>query len=172
MPVCLDDYICEDHICRVIDAFTKRLDMCALEFKFAEWKDKGSPPYDPRMMLNLYIYGYLHRVRSSRRLEAETKRNVEVIWLMNELKPDNKTISNFRTDNAKPLKKAFREFSMMCRELDLYGGEVEATDGTKFRANNSRKNNHNEGYQYRRASPAPGQTTFQWSGLPRQAASA
>jgi hypothetical protein len=96
------------------------------------------------MTLNLYIYGYLHRVRSSRRLEAETKRNIEVIWLMNELKPDDKTISNFRTDNAAALKKTFREFSVMCRELELYGGETEATDGTKFRANNSRKNNHNE----------------------------
>jgi transposase len=144
LPVCLDDYINEDHICRVISAFTERLDMCGLGFKYGEWKDRGCHPYDPRMMLNLYIYGYLHRVRSSRRLEAETKRNIEVMWLMNELKPDDKTISNFRTDNAVALKKTFREFSVMCRELELYGGEMEATDGTKFRANNSRKNNHNE----------------------------
>jgi transposase len=144
MPVCLDDYISEDHICRVIDAFTMRLDMRALEFKYAEYQDKGSPPYDPRMMLNLYIYGYMHHVRSSRRLEAETRRNVEVMWLMDELQPDDKTICNFRTDNTQALKKTFREFSLMCRELGLYGGEVEATDGTKFRANNSRKNNHNK----------------------------
>jgi transposase len=144
LPVCLDDYIPENHICRVITAFTEQLDMCVLEFKYAESKDKGCRPYDPRMMLNLYIYGYLHRVRSSRRLEAETKRNIEVMWLMNELKPDDKTISNFRTDNVAALRKTFREFSLMCRELELYGGEVEATDGTKFRANNSRKNNHNK----------------------------
>ena len=144
LPVCLDDYISEDHICRVIDAFTGRLDLCASGYKYAEWKDKGCRPYDPQMMLNLYIYGYLHRVRSSRRLEAETTRNVEVMWLMNELKPDDKTICNFRKDNAKALKKTFREFVVMCRELDLYGGEVEATDGTKFRADNSRKNNHNK----------------------------
>jgi len=107
-------------------------------------KSTGCRPYDPRMMLNLYIYGYLHRVRSSRRLEDETKRNVEVMWLMQDLRPDDKTICNFRTDNAKALKKTFREFSIMCRELGLYGKEVEATDGTKVRANNSLKNNYNQ----------------------------
>jgi transposase len=73
LPACLDDYIPENHICRVISAFAEQLDICAPEFKYAEWKDKGCRPYDPRMMLNLYIYGYLHRVRSSRRLEAETE---------------------------------------------------------------------------------------------------
>jgi len=105
MPVCIDDYISENHICRLIEAFTGQLDMSALGFKYAERKETGCRPYDPRMMLNLYIYGYLHRVRSSRRLEGETKRNIEVMWLMNELKPDDKTICNFRTDNAAALKK-------------------------------------------------------------------
>ena len=144
MPVCLDDYIAADHICRVISSFVEQLDLVALGFKYAEWKDRGCSPYDPGMMLCLYIYGYLHRVRSSRRLEAETTRNVEVMWLMNDLKPDDKTISNFRKDNAKALRETFRTFNLMCRELDLYGGEVTATDSTKFRANNSRKNNHNK----------------------------
>jgi transposase len=143
LPVCLDDYISESHICRVINAFTEQLDLFALDFKYAECKDKGCRPYDPRMMLNLYLYGYLHRVRSSRRLEAEAKRNIEVMWLINELKPDDKTICNFRKDNAQALRKTFREFARMCNELELYGRETAATDGTKFRANNSRKNNHN-----------------------------
>ena len=101
LPVTLDDYVPEDHICRVIDAFTVQLDMAALEYKYAESKSTGCRPYDPRIMLNLYIYGYLHRVRSSRRLEDETKRNVEVMWLLQELKPDDKTICNFRKDNTK-----------------------------------------------------------------------
>jgi hypothetical protein len=96
------------------------------------------------MMLNLYIYGYLNRVRSSRRLEAETQRNVEVMWLMDGLTPDDKTICNFRRDNAKPLRRTYREFSLICNEMGLYGGETEAEDGSKFRANNSRKNNHNK----------------------------
>jgi hypothetical protein len=95
------------------------------------------------MMLNLYIYGYMNRVRSSRRLEAETQRNVEVMWLMEGLTPDDKTISNFRKENTRALRETFRVFVQMFRELGLYGGEVEATDGTKFRANNSRKHHHN-----------------------------
>jgi transposase len=144
LPASLDDYIPEDHICRVINAYTAQLDMVALGFKYAECKDTGSPPYNPRMMLNLYIYGYLNRVRSSRRLEAEAKRNVEVMWLLEDLRPDDKTICNFRKDNGKALKKSFREYVRMCRELELYGGELEAQDSSKFRADNSRKNNHNK----------------------------
>jgi transposase len=143
-PACLDDYLPEDHICRVISAFTGQLDMAALGFKYAECKDTGSPPYDPRMMLNLYIYGYLHRVRSSRRLRDEAKRNVEAIWLMDGLRPDDKTICNFRKDNGAALRKTFREFVRMCRALQLYSGELQAQDSTKFRADNSRKNNHNK----------------------------
>ena len=144
MPKSLDEYVSEEHICRVICAFTKQLDMVSMGFKYAESKDVGNRPFDPRMMLDLYIYGYLHRVRSSRRLEAETQRNVEVMWLMEGLTPDDKTISNFRKDNGKALREAFRAFNRMCKKLDLFGGELAATDGSKFRANNSRKNNHNK----------------------------
>ena len=144
LPVSLDDYVPENHICRLINAFTEQLDMVALGYKYAECKTTGSHPYDPRMMLNLYIYGYLHRVRSSRRLRDETVKNVEVMWLMEGLYPDDKTICNFRTDNAKALKETFREFARMCSEFGLYGGEIIATDGTKIRANNSLKNNHNK----------------------------
>ena len=143
LPASLDDYVPKDHICRLIFAFTERLDMAALEYKHAKCKSTGCRPYDPRMMLNLYIYGYLHRVRSSRRLRDEAGRNVEVMWLMEGLQPDDKTICNFRTDNAKALKKTFREFVRTCRGIGLYGGELVATDGTKFRASNSLKNNHN-----------------------------
>ena len=144
LPPCVDDYVPEDHMCRVIKAFTSQLDMKEQGYTYAECKDTGCPPYDPRMMLNLYIYGYLNRVRSSRRLQAETTRNVEVMWLMEGLRPDDKTISNFRTDNAQAIRKSFRAFNLMCRELQLYGGELEATDSVKFRANNSRKNNYNK----------------------------
>jgi len=140
----LDEYVPEDHICRVICVFTGHLDMSALGYKYAEVKEVGNRPYDPRMMLNLYRYGFLNRVRSSRRLESETHRNVEVMWLMDGLTPDDKTISNFRKDNAKALRLTFREFSRMCRALGLYGGEAAATDSVKIRANNSRKNNHNQ----------------------------
>ena len=144
LPPSLDDYVPEDHICRVISAFTGQVDIAALGYKYATCKDTGSPPYDPRMMLNLYIYGYLHRVRSSRRLRDEAARNVEVMWLMNGLTPDDKTVCNFRADNSKALRKTFRAFTVMCREMQLYGGELEATDSVKFRADNSRKNNHNQ----------------------------
>jgi len=144
MPMSLDEYVPEEHMCRVISAFTGQLDMKELGYKYADCKGLGNRPFDPRMMLNLYLYGYLNRVRSSRRLEAETHRNVEVMWLMEGLTPDDKTISNFRKDNTEALRKTFRAFVKMLRKLDLYGGEVEATDGTKFRANNSRKNNHNK----------------------------
>ena len=144
LPASLDDYVPEYHICRLIYAFTERLDMATLGYKYAECKNTGCRPYDPRMMLNLYIYGYLHRVRSSRRLRDETIRNVEVMWLMEGLRPDDKTICNFRKDNAKALKETFREFARMCQELKLYGGEVIATDSVKIRAKNALDNNHNE----------------------------
>ena len=144
LPACMDDYVSEDHICRVICAFTEQLDMAALGYKYADCKGIGNRPYDPRMMLNLYLYGYLHRVRSSRRLRDETKRNIEVMWLMEGLTPDDKTICNFRKDNSHALRETFREFGRMCREVGLYGGEVVATDSVKIRANNSIDNNYNK----------------------------
>jgi transposase len=142
LPISLDEYIADDHICRVIDAFTRQVDISNLGFKYAEYKKTGCRPYDPRMMLNLYVYGYLHRVRSSRRLRDEAVRNVEVMWLVNGLSPDDKTISNFRKDNTEALRKTFQTFVQMCRRLGLYGEELTANDGTKFRANNSLKNNY------------------------------
>jgi transposase len=144
LPASLDEYVPEDHICRVITAFTGQLDMAGLGFKYAECKSTGCRPYDPQMMLDLYLYGYLHRVRSSRRLRDETRRNVEVMWLLEGLCPDDKTICNFRKDNTKALREIFRVFTQMCRKFGLYGEELEATDSAKFRANNSLKNHRNK----------------------------
>jgi transposase len=143
-PMCLDDYIEQDSICRVIAAYVNSLDMASLSFKYAQTKDTGRPPHDPAGMLMLYLYGYLNRIRSSRRLEAETKRNVEVMWLMEKLTPDDKTICNFRKDNAIALKKVFREFSLWRSRQGLYGKELVAVDGSKIRANSSRKNIHTQ----------------------------
>jgi transposase len=143
-PLCLDDYIGEDNICRVIDAFAKSIDYAEMGFKYANAKDAGRPAYDPAKMLALYIYGYMNRVRSSRGLEAETRRNVEVMWLMGKLTPDDKTICNFRKDNSASLKKVFREFSLWCGRQGLYGGKLIAIDGTKMRANSSRKGIHSK----------------------------
>ena len=144
VPVSLDEYVPENHICRVIKAFTDQVDVNKEGYKYAECKDRGCKPYDPRMMLSLYMYGYLHRVRSSRRLRDETRRNIEVMWLMDGLTPDDKTISNFRTNNKAALKQTFLEFVDMCRKVGLYGEEVIATDGTKIRANNSLKKHFNK----------------------------
>ena len=142
LPMCLDDYVGEDSVCRVIEAYVRSLDLAALGFKHAKARGCGRPPYDPAAMLCLYIYGYMNRIRSSRRLEAETCRNLEVMWLLEELTPDDKTICNFRKDNAAALKNAFREFSLWCSCQGLYGKELVAVDGTKTRANSSRKNIH------------------------------
>ena len=140
MPMCLDDYIEPNNICRVIATFVNNLDLLELGFKYAKTKTSGRPSYNPARMLMLYIYGYMNRIRSSRRLDAEARRNVEVMWLMEKLTPDDKTISNFRKDNAKALKNVFRIFNYWCNNNDLFGKELLAIDGTKIRANCSWKN--------------------------------
>lgn len=150
MPLCLDDYIKEDSLCRVIAAYVGTLDMKELGFQYAEPKRTGRSPYNPSNMLSLYLYGYLNRIRSSRRLEAETHRNVEVMWLMEKLTPDDKTISEFRRNNAEALKKVFRAFSLWCNGQGLYGKELVAVDGTKIRANSSRNNIHTKQYTEKR----------------------
>lgn len=140
-PESLDDYVATDNPVRFLDAFAASLDLFALGFARARCADTGRPPYDPAALLKLYLYGYLHRIRSSRALEAECHRNVEVIWLVRKLSPDFKTIADFRKDNLKPLKAVHRQFIVLCRKLDLFGGELLAIDGSKFRAVNSRDNN-------------------------------
>jgi len=137
---CLDEFVGEDNAVRVIDAFVDMLDMEELGMRYAKVKGTGRLPYNPGDMLKLYIYGYSNRVRSSRRLETETQRNVEVMWLIKGLRPDDKTISNFRHNNAQVVKKVFSQFNRVCLGLGLFGGETVGIDGSKFRANNGRKN--------------------------------
>jgi transposase len=140
-PESLEDYIAADNPVRFLDAFVDWLDLPALGFARAICADTGRPPYDPSALLKLYLYGYLHRLRSSRALEAECHRNVEVIWLLRKLAPDFKTIADFRKDNLKALKAVHRQFLLLCRKLELFGGQLLAIDGSKFRAVNSRDNN-------------------------------
>ena len=138
-PEVIDDYITEENPVRFMDAFVDSLDMRKLGFKHAELSQTGRPPYDPSDLLKLYIYGYLNRVRSSRFLERECEKNVEVMWLLKKLTPDFKTIADFRKDNRDAIKKVFKEFTYLCKKLDLFGGELVAIDGSKFKAVNSKK---------------------------------
>ena len=140
-PESLEDYVAADNPVRFLDAFVGSLGLRALGFVKAHCANTGRPPYDPAALLKLYLYGYLHRIRSSRCLESECHRNVEVIWLVRKLCPDFKTIADFRKDNLKALKAVHRQFIVLCRKLDLFGGELLAIDGSKFRAVNSRDNN-------------------------------
>src|ERR1700684_1316221 len=120
LPEAVDDYVEADNSVRFIDAFVEGLDLQAAGFARVEAKATGRPGYAPSDLLKLYIYGYLNRVRSSRRLEAETRRNVEVIWLLRHLRPDFKTIADFRRDNRNAFRPIFRQFVLLCRQLDLF----------------------------------------------------
>jgi transposase len=144
-PESLEEYVAKENPVRFLDAFIAGEDLAALGFTNAHCATTGRPPYDPAALLKLYLYGYLHRIRSSRRLEAECHRNVELIWLTGKLTPDFKTIADFRKDNLKPLKAVAHKFTLLCRKLDLFGGELLAIDGSKFRAVNSRQHNFNAG---------------------------
>src|SRR6201993_1577448 len=128
------DYVGSDNPVRFIDAFVDRLDLAAAGFGRVEPKVTGRPAYAPADLLKLYIYGYLNRVRSSRRLEGETHRNIEVIWLLRHLKPDFKTIADFRRDNRNAFRHVFRQFVLLCRQLDLFGRELLAVDCTRKKA--------------------------------------
>lgn len=141
LPPSLEDYVHTQAPVRVIDAFVDDLDMAGLEFTKATPALTGRPAYDPRDLLKLYLYGYLHRVRSSRRLEAEATRNLEVMWLLRQQRPDFKTIADFRKDNVRSFKGVLREFNLLCRKLELFGAELLAIDGTKFKAQNSNERN-------------------------------
>ncbi len=138
-PEVLDEVVSIDDPVRVIDAFVETLDLMALGFSKVAAEEMGRPPYAPGDLLKLYIYGYLHRVRASRRLEAETRRNVQVMWLLNRLTPAFKTIADFRKDHAEAIVKVCRAFIRFCREQSLFGAELLAIDGTKIAAVASRK---------------------------------
>lgn len=143
-PESLDEYVNDDNPVRFIDAFVDGLDLRALGFERAVPAETGRPPYAPGVLLKLYVYGYLNRIRSSRKLEREAQRNVELMWLLGKLTPDFKTIADFRRNNGQPIRAVFREFTQVCRRLELYGGELVAIDGSKFKAVNGRDRNFTE----------------------------
>jgi len=150
LPECLEDWIGEDNPVRVIDAFVDALDLGEIGFAGVEPAVTGRPGYHPSVLLKLYIYGYLNRIQSSRRLEREAGRNLEVLWLLKRLAPDHKTIADFRTDNGPALRKVCARFVELCREMGLLTSTSVAIDGSKFKAVNNRDKNFTEGKVARR----------------------
>ena len=149
-PAVLDDYVAEDNPVRAVDVFVDGLDLDKLGFVGVQPLDTGRPGYHPGMMLKLYIYGYLNRVPSSRRLERECQRNIEMIWLTGQLAPDFKTIADFRKDNGKAIREVCCEFVALCHKLGLLGAASVAIDGSKFKAVNARDKNFTEAKMKRR----------------------
>jgi transposase len=148
-PERLDDYVAEDSAVRVIDVFIDELDLSGLGFK-TQPNDTGRPAYHPATMLKLFVYGYLNRVHSSRRLEREAQRNVELMWLTGRLAPDFKTIADFRKDNGVPIRLVCRQFVILCRNLNLFANAFVAIDGSKFKAVNNRDRNFTRAKMKRR----------------------
>jgi len=144
LPPSLEDFISEDNPVRIIEAFVNTLDFDKLSFKKVRTKEKGCRPYHPGDLLKLYIYGYSNRIRTSRKLEWECIRNIELMWLIRNLQPSARTIAYFRSDNKRALKLAFRQFVALTIKWDMVEGELLASDGSKLRAVNSKKNNYNE----------------------------
>ena len=144
-PLCLDDMIGEENVVRIIELIVEKMNIGRLGFKYSEVKETGRPPYNPEAMFKLYSYSYFNGIRSSRKIERECYRNIEVMWLIEELKPDHKTIANFRRDNKQAIKAAFRQFTMICDELGLISKEIVAVDGSKFRASNGRMKYYSKG---------------------------
>ena len=141
LPECLDDYIEAENPVRVIEVFVDELDLGELGFVGVEPLATGRPSYHPAVLLKIYIYGYLNRIQSSRRLEREAQRNVELMWLTGRLRPDFKTIANFRKDNGRAIRNVCRQFVVLCQKLDLFAQAVVAIDGSKFKAVNNRDRN-------------------------------
>src|SRR5689334_16303063 len=140
-PECLEDWIDADNPVRVIDAFAEKLDLGELGFDGVAPEATGRPSYHPSVLLKLYIYGYLNRVQSSRRLEREAGRNVELMWLLGRLAPDHKTVADFRKDNGRAIRKVCARFVELCREMGLLAKASVAIDGSKFKAVNNRDRN-------------------------------
>jgi len=145
LPECLDDFVAEDNPIRVVEAFVEQLDLVALEFDGVTPAVTGRPSYHPAVLLKVYIYGYLNRIQSSRRLECECQRNLELMWLTGRLAPDFKTIADFRRDNGKTIRNVCRQFVVLCRQLDLFSQSLVAIDGSKFKAVNNRDRNFTHG---------------------------
>src|SRR6195952_1081743 len=141
LPAAVDDYVAADNPVRFIEAFVDELDLKEGGFLRSQPKTTGRPGYDPGDLLKLYLYGYLNRVRSSRRLEAEAVRNLEVMWLLRGMRPDFKTIADFRRDNRGAFKAVFQSFVLLYRRLDPFGRELLAVDGTRIKAVNNKDRN-------------------------------
>jgi transposase len=141
LPACLDDYVTEDNPVRVIDVFIDELDLEALGFAGVVPEVTGRPAYHPATLLKIYLYGYLNRIQSSRRLERESQRNIELMWLTGRLMPDFKTIADFRRDNGPAIRAACAQFVVLCRNLNLFTRAVVALDGSRFKAVNNRDKN-------------------------------
>ena len=145
LPECLDDYIGEDNPVRVVDAFVEELDLQSIGFDGVNPAATGRPAYHPAVLLKLYIYGYLNRIQSSRRLEREAQRNVELMWLTGRLAPDFKTIADFRRNSGPGIRNVCKRFIAMCRQFKLFSQAIVAIDGSKFKAVNSRDRNFTPG---------------------------
>src|SRR6187397_107325 len=149
-PECLEDWICEDNPVRAIDVFIDELDLAQLGFSGVDPEVTGRPSYHPSVLLKLYIYGYLSRVQSSRRLEREAGRNVEVMWLTGRLAPDHKTIADFRKDSGRAIRQVCARFVALCRTMGLLTQASVAIDGSKFKAVNNRDKNFTRAKMERR----------------------
>jgi len=149
-PESLDDYVTECNPVRVVEVFVEGLDLGSLGFEGVKPEATGRPAYHPSTLLKIYIYGYLNRIQSTRRLELETQRNVELMWLTSRLTPDFKTIARFRKDNGKAIRSACRQFVELCRQLDLFSQAIVAIDGSKFKAVNNRDKNFTSAKMERR----------------------
>ena len=145
LPACLEDYVEAENPVRVVEVFVEGLDLGELGFEGVDPAVTGRPAYHPAVLLKLYIYGYLNRIQSSRRLEREAQRNVELMWLTGRLAPDFKTIADFRRDNGKAMRKVCQQFIVLCRKLDMFSQSMIAIDGSKFKAVNNRDRNFTRG---------------------------
>ena len=145
LPECVDDYIGQDNPVRIVDVFVDELDLTTLGFNGTRPAVTGRPACHPGVMLKIYIYGYLNRIPSSRRLERECQRNVEMMWLTGRLGPDFKMIADFRRDNGPAIRNVCRRFVELCRGLKLLSSDMMAIDGSKFKAANSRDKNYTAG---------------------------
>ena len=145
LPECLDDFVGADNPVRIVDAFVEELDLLSLGFEGSTPAVTGRPAYHPAVLLKVYIYGYLNRIQSSRRLEREAQRNVELMWLTGRLVPDFKTIADFRRDNGSGIRNVCRRFVVLCRDLKLFSQALVAIDGSKFKAVNTRDKNFSMG---------------------------
>jgi transposase len=150
LPECVEDYVGPDNPVRVVEAFVEQLDLRAMGFEGSDPQATGRPAYHPSVLLKIYIYGYLNRIQSSRRLEQETQRNIELMWLTARLMPDFKTIANFRKDNGQAIRQVCRQFIVLCRQLNLFSQALVAIDGAKFKAVNNRDKNFTSAKMKRR----------------------